>query len=103
MTVVTTYDYIDSDGTVQTADMTPEMIEQAEAHRVFLFTDPAFINAQKERRTELLKKCDWTQGVDVPDSIRSPYQTYRASLRDLPTHSNWPLLEDDDWPSQPEV
>ena len=103
MPAATTYEYIDSDGSIQTADMNPEMIEAENAHRVFLSTDPAFINVQKQRRTELLKKCDWTQGADVPDAIKNPYQTYRTALRDLSTHSNWPLLEDDDWPTEPEV
>ena len=27
--------------------------------------------------------------------------TYRQALRDLPTHSNWPNLESDDWPTKP--
>ena len=27
--------------------------------------------------------------------------TYRQALRDLPDHSNWPNLEDSDWPTKP--
>jgi len=27
--------------------------------------------------------------------------TYRQALRDLPTHENWPNLEDADWPTKP--
>ena len=27
--------------------------------------------------------------------------TYRQALRDLPDHSNWPNLGDDDWPTKP--
>ena len=27
--------------------------------------------------------------------------TYRQALRDLPTHDNWPNLEDADWPTKP--
>ena len=26
---------------------------------------------------------------------------YRQALRDLPTHSNWPDLKDEDWPTKP--
>ena len=35
--------------------------------------------------------------VTMPDNIK----TYRQTLRDLPTHKNWPNLEDADWPSKP--
>jgi len=33
--------------------------------------------------------------------MTSAQTTYRTALRDLPTHSNWPHLEDDDWPTKP--
>ena len=29
------------------------------------------------------------------------WKTYRQGLRDLPTNSNWPNLEDSDWPTKP--
>ena len=35
--------------------------------------------------------------VTMPDNVK----TYRQALRDLPTHKNWPNLEDADWPSKP--
>ena len=35
--------------------------------------------------------------VTMPDNIK----TYRQALRDLPTHKNWPNLEDADWPTKP--
>ncbi len=100
---ITTYQYLDSDGTVQIADMTPEMLSADSDHKVFLSTDAAFITNEKLKRTLLLSACDWTQVADMPSSIKNPYQTYRQALRDLPTHSNWPLLDSSDWPSEPEV
>ena len=33
---------------------------------------------------------DWTQGADVPSSIKNEYATYRAKLRDLPTTATKP-------------
>jgi len=27
--------------------------------------------------------------------------TYRQALRDITTHSNWPNLEEGDWPTKP--
>ena len=35
--------------------------------------------------------------VTMPDNVK----TYRQALRDLPTHKNWPNLEDADWPKKP--
>ena len=49
-------------------------------------------------RDELLKESDWTQGDDVPSSIKTPYQTYRQSLRDITTSSDPDALT---WPTKP--
>ena len=35
--------------------------------------------------------------VTMPNNIK----TYRQALRDLPTHKNWPNLENTDWPTKP--
>ena len=55
------------------------------------------------RRHSLLKGSDWTQLPDSPLSSdkKTEYQTYRQALRDITTHSNWPKLEDSDWPTKP--
>ena len=54
-------------------------------------------------RDGMLSSCDWTQGADSPltDSKKTEWRTYRQALRDLPTNSNWPNLEDGDWPTKP--
>ena len=36
-------------------------------------------------RDKELRASDWTQGADVPSNIKTPWTTYRKSLRDLPT------------------
>lgn len=57
-------------------------------------------NVRHQRDLEL-KESDWTQGVDVPDSIKLPYQTYRQALRDLPsTIVEW--NQEVEWPTKPE-
>ena len=55
------------------------------------------------RRHSLLKASDWTQLPDSPLSSdkKTEYQTYRQALRDITTHSNWPNLENSDWPTKP--
>lgn len=102
-TLGTTYLYRDSNGEVVEVDKTPEMLAQDSDQLIFLKTNESWIEAQREIRNDLLKKCDWTQGEDVPDSIKLPYRTYRTALRDLPTTEHWPLLSDSDWPTEPEV
>jgi hypothetical protein len=99
----TTYQYRDSDGVWQTADKSPEGLAADSDHIEMLKTNADFITNQRALRNILLKDCDWTQGEDIPDSIKLPYRTYRASLRDLPNHENWPILLQSDWPSKPEV
>lgn len=59
----------------------------------------------RERRNNLLKACDWTQGVDSPlsDSKKTEWQTYRQALRDVPANnSSATVREDITWPSKPE-
>ena len=60
--------------------------------------------SNRETRNELLAASDWTQFNDSPltDEAKTSWATYRTALRNLPTHENWPSLEDDDWPSAPE-
>ena len=52
-------------------------------------------------RDQLLLESDWTQLPDATGDTEA-WQTYRQQLRDLPTHSNWPRLQESDWPSAPE-
>jgi len=57
----------------------------------------------RETRNELLAASDWTQSNDSPltDEAKASWVTYRTALRNLPNHSNWPNLEDSDWPTKP--
>ena len=54
-------------------------------------------------RNELLAASDWTQANDSPLAAEKKVEwaSYRTLLRTLPTHENWPSLEDADWPTQP--
>ena len=53
----------------------------------------------RSTRDSKLAETDWTAMSDV--TMSSDMTTYRQALRDLPTHSNWPNLEDADWPTKP--
>ena len=51
------------------------------------------------RRDRLLRQSDWTQGSDVPDSIKTSWATYRKALRDLPANTSDPA--NPTWPTKP--
>ena len=57
----------------------------------------------RSTRNALLAASDWTQANDSPltDEAKTSWASYRTALRDLPSHSNWPNLEDSDWPTKP--
>jgi len=63
--------------------------------------DASSAAAMREKRNYKLLETDWMSGSDV--TMADNWKTYRQSLRDLPTHSNWPSLEDSDWPTKPEA
>ena len=51
----------------------------------------------REIRNHKLSKSDWSQSSDVPDSLKTKYQTYRQELRDLPAQSGInPKIDDVD-------
>ena len=71
--------------------------EQEAAYQTQLDNSAAENN--RATRNQLLTETDWWA---VSDRTMTSEQTaYRAALRDLPTHSNWPHLEADDWPTKP--
>ena len=58
----------------------------------------------RQRRTLMLKACDWTQAPDSPlsDSKKAEWQTYRQALRDMPdTYSSETNINNIVWPTRP--
>lgn len=70
-----------------------------------IIPEPTPVSEEEVRfqRNDLLAASDWTQANDSPLSteVKTSWATYRTALRDLPSHSNWPSLEDSDWPTKP--
>lgn len=61
----------------------------------------------RAQRNILLAETDWSQGADVPSTIKTMYNTYRQQLRDLPASSS-PVWNNDTgtlsnvtWPTKP--
>lgn len=55
--------------------------------------------ANRATRDAKLAETDFYALSDV--TMSTEMQTYRQALRDLPSHSNWPNLEEADWPTKP--
>lgn len=68
-----------------------------EAYQAQLDTNAAV--AMRLERNQLLLETDWMALSDV--TMSDNWKTYRQSLRNLPTHSDWPNLKDSDWPTKP--
>ena len=80
---------------------TYEKIVDGEA--VLKDTTPDYESKNRLHRSALLYGSDWTQMPDSPlsDSKKAEWATFRQALRDITSHSNWPNLEEADWPTQP--
>jgi len=61
--------------------------------------DATAATAVRTKRDGLLADTDWTGMSDV--TMSSDMTTYRQALRDITTHSDFPNLSDDDWPTAP--
>ena len=53
----------------------------------------------RKQRDTLLADTDWMALSDV--TMSSAMTTYRQALRDLPDHTNFPNLDEADWPTKP--
>ena len=65
------------------------------------------VNALRRQRDVLLIECDWTQGADVPTSIKNAWVTYRQALRDLPATASPTINANEElmnvtWPTKPD-
>lgn len=65
-------------------------------------SEESYAARQLNKRNVYLAASDYTQIPDAtfPGTL-TEWQTYRQQLRDIPTHSNWPYLEPEDWPTKP--
>ena len=71
--------------------------EQEAAYQATLDANTAA--GHRATRDMKLAETDFYALSDV--TMSSEMTTYRQALRDLPTHENWPNLEDSDWPTKP--
>jgi hypothetical protein len=84
--------------TINEDGVTTTKAEHEAAYQATLDANVAASNRTK--RDTLLAETDWTGMSDV--TMTSEMTTYRQALRDITSHTNWPNLEDADWPTKPE-
>jgi len=77
--------------------VTTTKAEHETAYQARLDADAAA--AVRTKRDGLLADTDWTGMSDV--TMTDAMTTYRQALRDITTHSDFPNLSDDDWPTAP--
>ena len=93
-------EWLDSSSTIPTETEINSKISELDAAEA--------MRLLREERFRLLSECDWTQGADVPNSIKTAWQTYRQALRDLPASASPKLDSNYDldftsvtWPTEP--
>lgn len=62
--------------------------------------DDRVATSNRGQRDSLLMESDWTQVADAPVDAAA-WATYRTALRDITSHTNWPNLNEADWPVKP--
>jgi len=93
--------YVARDMFADTTDDDGVTTTKAEHEAAYQATlDATTAERHRSTRNSKLAETDWTAMSDV--TMASNMKTYRQALRDLPTHKNWPNLEDADWPTAPE-
>ena len=61
--------------------------------------DTSAAERNRSQRDRLLAETDWWAVSDR--TMTSDQTAYRKALRDITAHSNWPHLENGDWPTKP--
>lgn len=82
-------------------DLSTEEITAKEAQDK-AWADGANARLAEEHRITRNNKLSDTDFYALSDvTMSSEMQTYRQALRDITSHSNWPNLSDNDWPTKP--
>lgn len=92
----------DENGKIQAVfkDLKEEEVQARKAEEAADGTDAErAMRVLREQRDKKLADTDWTQGADVPDTIKNAYTSYRQALRDITkTHNNPRTVV---WPDKP--
>ena len=71
--------------------------DQEAEHQVQL--DEIAARENRTQRDKLISETDWWAVADR--TMTSAQTSYRQAVRDITAHSNWPYLQEADWPTKP--
>ncbi len=92
--------YVARDMFADTTDEDGVTTTKAEHEAAYQATlDAKTATANRTKRDGLLAETDWMALSDV--TMSSEVTTYRQALRDITSHTNWPNLNEADWPVKP--
>lgn len=92
--------YVAKDMFADTTDEDGNKTTKAEHEAAYQATlDANTAAGHRATRDAKLAETDFYALSDV--TMSDAMKSYRQALRDLPTNSNWPNLNDSDWPSKP--
>ena len=93
--------YVARDMFADTTDEDGVTTTKAEHEAAYQATlDAKTATANRTKRDTLLAETDWMALSDV--TMSADMTTYRQALRDITSHTNWPNLDEADWPTKPE-
>ena len=96
-------EYWEDGKVIEVEDDDPRLPENCGGDESTIISDEerAIVTAECNRvmRNNELGHTDWWGVSDR--TMSDAEKKYRQDLRDLPTHSKWPNLEDSDWPTKP--
>lgn len=61
--------------------------------------DDSAAERNRNERDRLIAETDWWASSDL--TMTAEQTAYRQALRDITSHTNWPNLSDEDWPTKP--
>jgi len=92
--------YVARDMFADTTDEDGVTTTKAEHEAAYQATlDARVAESNRNKRDSLLAETDWMALSDV--TMSTEMTTYRQALRDITNHTNWPNLQDADWPVKP--
>jgi hypothetical protein len=92
--------YVARDMFADTTDEDGVTTTKAEHETAYQATlDASVAEGNRSKRNTLLADTDYFALTDV--TMNADMTNYRQALRDISSNSNWPNLEETDWPTKP--
>lgn len=91
--------YVQDDNSNWMQNWVVQDLSESEVTELQTRKDTSAASSNRNTRNNLLKETDYFGNSDV--TMPAKMKTYRQALRDITTHTNWPHLDEADWPVKP--